>query len=241
MRDWMFCSATSASAGQLGERALQHLEVRGVRRLDRDDDEADAQVVRESLRVGDAALGRVARRHADADDVLGAEGVDGDRGDDAGVDAAGQRDERLLEAGLAEVVARAEDERAVDLGFVREFRFDARLHRGTIGRHVGWDDDVPHLAGVFFAELLAAEARVVQPRAEQRFRADVVDEQVFFEHLRAGQQLAVRADDHRAAIEDELVLAADLVRVADEDAVVARAAGQHLLAELACPRGRASR
>ena len=89
----------------------------------------DAEVVGEGLRVADGALGGVARGLGDADDVLGAERVDGDGGDEAGVDAAGEGDQRLLEAVLVHVVARAEDERVVDLGLVGERGRD----RGSTG------------------------------------------------------------------------------------------------------------
>ena len=55
----------------------------------------------ERLGVGDAALARVARRHEHAGDVLGAERVDRDRGDERRVDAAREPDEHVGEAVLA--------------------------------------------------------------------------------------------------------------------------------------------
>ena len=61
-----------------------------------------------------------------ARDVLGAERVDRDRGDEGGVDAARQADQHVGEPVLAHVVARAEHERLVDLAHRCERRFDPR-------------------------------------------------------------------------------------------------------------------
>ena len=87
---------------------------------------ADAEVGREQLGVGDAAVAREARRHEHADDVLGPERVDRDRRDERRVDAAGEADQHVAEAVLAHVVARAEHQRLVDLVHRREQRLDAR-------------------------------------------------------------------------------------------------------------------
>ena len=46
-----------------------------------------------------------------------------------------------------------------------------------------------------------------------------------------GEDAAARVEDHARAVEDEFVLAADHVDVAEEDAVVGGAAGEHVLAE----------
>ena len=56
-------------------------------------------------------LRRVAGRHRDAVDTLGAERLDGERGSDRRVDPARDADDDLVEAVLADVVAEAEDER----------------------------------------------------------------------------------------------------------------------------------
>ena len=85
--------------GEVRARSLEHrrehrLE-RGVRRLDRHGERADAEVRRERDRVGDAALARVARRQQHAVHVLGAQRVDGDRGDERRVDAAREADEHV--------------------------------------------------------------------------------------------------------------------------------------------------
>ena len=56
-----------------------------------------------------------ARGHRDADDAVRAERLDGERRRERRVDAAGEADDGLREAVLAEVVAGAEHERRVDL------------------------------------------------------------------------------------------------------------------------------
>jgi hypothetical protein len=86
--------------------------VRLIDRLDRHDVEGDAEVLGERARVVDRALRRELRRHGDAGDVLRAERFDGDRRGDGGVDAAGEADDDVLEAALADVVAQPEDQRA---------------------------------------------------------------------------------------------------------------------------------
>ncbi len=78
--------------------------------------ETDAEVARE---VAGVVLRVVAgngggQRHAD--DVVRAEGGDGELGDQRGVDAAGERDEGALETAFVRVVAQAEDEGGVDVG-----------------------------------------------------------------------------------------------------------------------------
>ena len=102
-----------------------------MRGLDRDRQRADAEVGGERLGVGDAALARVPRRHEHAGHVIGAERVDRDRGDERRVDAARDRDEHVGDAVLEHVVARAEDERLVDLAHRLGHRLDARCN-GTI-------------------------------------------------------------------------------------------------------------
>ena len=125
------CRFSSARPG-LGarERGAEQVEERRVGRLDRHGDRADAEVGREQLGVGDAAVAREARRHEHTDHVLGPERVDRDRRDQRGVDAAREPDEHVGEAVLAHVVAGAEHQRLVDLLHRRQQRLDARLRRG---------------------------------------------------------------------------------------------------------------
>ena len=92
MRDCTFSSATFGVGAR--EERLQHVVERGVRGLDRHRVRADLEVARERFGVGDAVVAGVARRHEHADDVLGAERVDRDRGDDRRVDPARERDQR---------------------------------------------------------------------------------------------------------------------------------------------------
>ena len=70
-----------------------------------------------SQRIVDAAAAGVGRWHQHAEHVIGAERLGGDRGRQRRVDAAGQPEDGVGESALADVVARAEDERAPDLRF----------------------------------------------------------------------------------------------------------------------------
>ena len=74
--------------GQVGERRPEHLEEGSVRGLDGDDSVIDAERLCQLLGVVLGTLGGVARRHGDTVHVFGAEGVDGDDGDQRGVDPA---------------------------------------------------------------------------------------------------------------------------------------------------------
>ena len=140
------------------ERGLRVLE----EPADREDLEADAEVLREGARVRDGALGRVRRRHPEPRHVLLPECVDGERGDERRVDPAGQAEDGRAEAALARVVADAEDERAAE-----------RLERLAV-------------------RVVAADARRRRPRrATTRARPsapahDVRDEEVLLEERRAG-------------------------------------------------------
>ena len=70
----------------------------------------------------------------------------------------------------------------------------------------------------------------MEPVAKDVVDVEVGDEQGLVETLRPGEQLARRVEDHAAPVEDELVLAADEVYVADEDALVGGAGGEEFLA-----------
>ena len=69
----------------------------------------------------------------------------------------------------------------------------------------------------------------MQPGLEHGLHVDVRHQQVFVELAGHGQPFAALAQDHAAAIEHELVLAADLVDVTYGDGVVCGARGQHVL------------
>ena len=73
-------------------------------------------------------------------------------------------------------------------------------------------------------------ARVEQPLAERRPHVEVDDEQVLGELLRARDEVPLLVEHERRAVEDELVLAADEVRVDDRHRRVGRARREHRLA-----------
>ncbi len=130
----MFSAARSGSEGRVGSRGSgspaaqssrpppnaseRALLVLGHRRLDRDLDQLGAEVGGDIPRVRLCFNARMRRGHHHAADVLGAERVDGEQGDEGGVDAAREGDADVAEAVLAHVVAQAEGERRVDLGEV---------------------------------------------------------------------------------------------------------------------------
>ena len=218
MRDWMFSSAVPGCVPS--KACFEHLEVGGVRRLDRDDHELDAEVVGEAPGVGDRALGGVARRVRDADDVLRAEGVGGDGGDEAGVDAAGDADEHGLEAVLVHVVARAGDERA---GRPRPRRRGERRRspaaaapacRGVDGASETKTSSTWLSGGVEGFGSGAGGCAGGRGRGASRSRS--ATSRCSSKAGRVGDELAVLVEDHAVAVEDELVLAADEVDVADD-------------------------
>ena len=97
-------------------------------RLDRHDVVPDAQRLGQALRVVEAALRRVLRRHGDTPDVLWAKRIDGDRRCHRRVDPAAQPDDRRREAALVQIIAHAERERPVNflvvVGGVARLRLD---------------------------------------------------------------------------------------------------------------------
>ena len=72
----------------------------------------------------------------------------------------------------------------------------------------------------------------MEPVAQHEIDVEVGEEKGFVEALGPGEQLARGVEDHAAAIEDQLVLAADEIDVADEDALVGGAGGEELVAVL---------
>ena len=73
--------------------------------------------------------------------------------------------------------------------------------------------------------------RVSRRRAERGGRrVDVGDQQVLGELRRSRDEGALVVHDHRVAVEDELVLAADQRAEGEDGEVVAGALGDHLLA-----------
>ncbi len=75
-----------------------------------------------------------------------------------------------------------------------------------------------------------AAARVEQALAERRADVEVDDEEVLLELARPGHEMALFVEDERRAVEHELVLPADEVRVDDRHRRVGRARREHRLA-----------
>ena len=180
-------------------------------------------------RVAARALRGVRRRHRHAGHALGAEGVDGDEGHQRRVDPAREPDDHVLEAALGHVVARAEDERRVDLGVGVEQLGDrtarggrVRAALGRVGPEVGHHRR--HLAR------RRPRTRVAQAGGAGGLDVDVAHQERLGELRRAGDHGAVVVDDERMAVEDELVLAADERAEGDRGEAVAGALGDHLLA-----------
>ena len=137
--------------------------------------------------------------HADAGYVVGAERVDGEGGDEGGIDAARKADQDLREAALADIVADAESE-GVPGGF-------------GIVAVFGWNDGG---AGV-----------------------GVEKGEVFGKGGGLGDDFAPRIEGERGAVEDEGIVAADLVAHGDKGMVLAGEGAEHFAADgsLALPEG----
>ena len=157
--------------------------------------------------------------------VLGAEGVGGDDGDDRRVDAAGQPDHDVGEAVLGAVVAGAEDERLVQLGVRVEQRSTSSLSIG-----VSWR------TGASVTTMVGSGRCEIRPRGSSsrwRYTAGTGTSTIISSRAElraAGEQVALGVEGERAAVEDELVLAADLVDVDQRRVGVGGAGGQHPLA-----------
>ena len=133
MRGWMFSSVMSGGS-PVKERRQRVIELR-EERADGDCLESNAEVRGQLAAVVDGAGRGIGAGHADADDVLRAESIGGDGGDERGVDAAAQADDYFAEAAFAHVIARTKHKRAIG-----SFGFVVLGHRN--GRSVeGIDDD----------------------------------------------------------------------------------------------------
>ena len=220
-RAWRFSSARPGSRPANG--SAEHLEERRVRGLDRDRERADPELLGQRLGVGDAARAREARRHEHADHVVGAERVGRDRGDERRVDAAREPDHHVGEAVLGDVVAGADHERLVHLVHRLERRLDPRRRRsarraGPAHQHLGERGRS------------STAARVEGAAPERGPDVDVDDEQVLGELRAARDELPALVEQHRRAVEDELVLAADEVHVDERHRRVGGTRREHRLA-----------
>ena len=188
MRAWMFSAVTPGGAPPSAPRS--DIVERVHQRLDGQRHRLDPEIRRERVRIVDAAAAGVRRRHQHAEDAIGAERVGRDRRGQRGVDAAGQAEDHAREAALARVVARAERQRAPDLGF------DVEIVRGR----------------------------------ERSRRRDIADHDVAVERAAARDDGAVGAEHAASPVEDEIVIAAELVHVRDRQTMFQRHAAEHLLA-----------
>ena len=165
------------------------------------------------------------------------ERIDGDRRDDRRVDAARQPDHHIAEAVLAAVVTRPEHERVVQLAVGVERFGDRRGQRLAIvdDRGVRHLDDRQHRLG-------HPPTRVEQPLAVHGRDRHVDDHQRLDELRRPSEQRALVVEHERTAVEDQLVLTADLVDVDDRAVRVGRPRREHPLASLSpCRRRTATR
>ena len=140
-----------------------------------------------------------------------------------GVDTTRDRDEHVVDAVLLHVVARTEHERLVDLVHRLEHRLDTR-RCGPFGDARFAHEHLRERGGS------RAPARVEQPSPEARPHVDVDDEQVFTELLRARNEVPALVEQHRCAVEHQLVLPTDEVHVQHRDRRVRGARRQHRLA-----------
>ncbi len=111
-------------------------------------------------------------RHGDATNILFAESVDGDTGDERGVDASAETDESFGESAFADVIASAEDE-----GFIDASVYSVVFGADVSGAGLSVDEDQVFLKCVGSGEKLSVgadrEARAVE---DQRVvSADLVD------------------------------------------------------------------
>ena len=157
-------------------------------------------------------------------DVVGAEGVGGDDGDERRVDAAGQTDDDVAEPVLGAVVASAEDERLVQLVDRLEQLGDRVVDALGLLHRLGGHEHRRQ------RPLRRAAARVEQALAVGGDDRHVDDHEVLDELLAAVEQVALGVERQRAAVEHQLVLAADLVDVDERRVAVGGAGGEHPLA-----------
>ena len=134
-RACMFSSVVSSGkpGENFGELRLEGGE--GVR--DRNLQAFDAEISRERERVIDAAVRRVRARHGNADDVLRAQRLHGNRRDDRGIDAAAQAKHRRLEAAFRKIIAHPERKRREEIGRAFAVSEVERLRRLRVDHFFG--------------------------------------------------------------------------------------------------------
>ena len=156
--------------------------------------------------------------------VVGPERVDRDARHDRRVDPAGQADDDVVEAVLRAIVAGAEHQRVVQLAVGIERRGDRADGRIVVDDRFGGHLDRRE------QRLGDPATRVEQPFAVHGWHRHVDDHQVVDELRGPRQQRALVVEHDRTAVEDQLVLAADLVDVHDRRVRIGRPGRQHPLA-----------
>ena len=150
-------------------------------------------------------IGRVARRHRDASDVRRTERIGGKRRGEGGIDAARKSQHDVAEPALRGVVAQAEPER------LPRFFFARRAHLAQLGRLV--------------------EAGLRARGLRRLSRVEIDDDEVLVEIAGAHEQGAVGIEPGRMAVEDQLVVAADLIQIEKWAAVLDCLLPNHLAPE----------
>ena len=223
MRGWRFSSARpSGRPSNDGSSSSRKAAWVG---LDGDRAQLDAERVGQPRRVGVGVVGREAARHRHGVHVLGAEGVGGDGGDERRVDPTREPEHDIGEAVLRDVVAGGEHERVVDLGDAVEQRDDLgpMVRLGVGGHGAGHGTSTASAAAVSRPRGSSSRVRNTGRTSRSTMRT------VLAELGHPGDQLALVVDDERRAVEDQLVLPADLVDVDDVAVGVLGPGGDHPL------------
>ena len=218
-RDWRFSSVRPA--GGPPSTGSSMVGDGPVGRLDGHHVEVDPERLGQGVGVGPRSLARVARRHRQPVDVLGAQGVDGHGGHQRRVDPPREADHGVGEPVLGQVVPGPEHQRLVDLGLGAE-------HGGQrIGGPGRAGPGRPAQVDQLEVGRPAGPGPVGRPGFGQ---LEVDHHQVGLELGPGRQEPAVGPDDQAGPVEDQLVLAADLVDVGDRAAGLGRPGSQHVQA-----------
>ncbi len=220
MRDCRFSSVRPAGSPPRSGRQGGGQGAVGL--LDGDGGDADAEVGGERHRVGDRALARVARGHGDPVHLLGAEGVDRHRCDQRGVDAARQPDERAGEVVLPHVVTRAEHQGLVHLGVGPRAPATPGWRAGSVSGEPGGPADQDRSRRAARGSVRRRAHGPGHCRDRQ-----VGHQQRLGELGRRGHDGAASVHHQGRSVEDQLVLAADLVHVDDGAARLGHPVGEH--------------
>ncbi len=163
------------------------------------------------------------------DHSLAPERVHRDRRRQRRVDAAREPDHHAPEAVLPNVVAGPGHESRIHLGVpIEEHRRPRRqLRPRPLGQRR--EDNPAHGRGG--ASLLLPPPRVAEPRAERCVEVKVGDHQVLLERPAERDAVPRGVEDHRLAVEDQLVLPAHQVHERQVPDVIGCSGRQHLLAE----------